>query len=276
MILKDRYFVISLLLFLVATIESVGGLLGLWSVIGEERLVILSIEGAVLIGLLVNCYAIKNWVYHHSTESSHRLLAWTTLVSIALCICGDVVNFNLPLSYYRYDDIIKHDYLVDSVFFFGPGYALFLMVTCCIILSNGLKPKILLVVLSIASLIGATSFMSMHLSNTGLTVSLITGAYAVLITLVGASGIILFVTLRKSTARVALFIVASGLVLATIADGVIGQFWIYGNNGEGYYPIAKYINWSLYIASQSILIHLARIAVWHKNGVYKPLVMSMK
>jgi hypothetical protein len=272
MILIDRYFVISLLLFLVATIESIGGLCGLWSVTGEERLVILSVEVAVLVGLLLNCYAIKNWVYHHSTETSHRLLAWATLVSLALCVCGDVVNFNLPLTYYRYGGLIKHDYLADSVFFFGPGYALFLVAACSIALSNGLKLKTLLIVLTVASLLGGASFMSMHLSNTGLHVSMITGVYAILITLVGASGIMLLMTLRKSTARFALWFVASGLVLATIADGVIGQFWIYGNNGEGYYPIAKYINWSLYIASQCMLIHLARIAVWHKNGAYKPLI----
>ena len=271
MMFKDKYFVISLLLFLVATIESIGGLWGLWSVTGEERLVILSVEAAVLVGLLVNCYVIKNWVYRHSTETSHRFLAWAILASLALCICGDVVNFNLPLTYYRYGGLIKHDYLADSVFFFGPGYALFLVSACSIALSNGLKLKTLLIVLTIASLVGGASFMSMHLSNTGLNVSMITGAYAVLITLVGASGLMLFVALRKSTARFALWFVASGLVLATIADGIIGQFWIYGNNGEGYYPTAKYINWSLYIASQCMLIHLARVAVWHKDGVYKPL-----
>jgi len=271
MMFIDRYFVISLLLFLVATIESIGGLWGLWSVTGEERLVILSVEAAVLVGLLANCYAIKNWVYRHSTETLHRFLAWATLVSLALCVCGDVVNFNLPLTYYRYSGLIKHDYLVDSVFFFGPGYALFLVAACSIALSNGLKLKTLLIVLTIASLVGGASFMSMHLPNTGLHVSMITGVYAVLITLVGASGIMLFMALRKSTARFALWFVASGLVLAAIADGVIGQFWIYGNNGEGYYPIARYINWSLYIASQCMLIHLARIAVWHKNGGYTPL-----
>jgi len=268
MIFIDRYFVISLLLFLVATIESIGGLLGLWSVTGEERSIILFVETLVLVGLMANCYAIKNWVYRHSTEASHRFLAWATLASLALCLCGDVVNFNLPLTYYRYGGIIKHDYLVDSVFFFGPGYALFLVASCSIALSNGVKLKTLLLVLTIASLVGCASFMSMHLSNTGLHISMVTGLYAVLITLVGASGLMLLIALRKSTAKIALCCVACGLILATIADGIIGQFWIYGNNGEGYYPIAKYINWSLYIASQSMLIHLARIAVWHKNGVY--------
>lgn len=125
MIFKDRYLITSLIIWLVATIESIGGLYGLWSVTGKERLVILLIEAVVLIALLANCYAIKNWVYRHSTDPSHRFLAWITIVSLALCIGGDVVNFNLPLTYYRYGGIVKHDYLADSVLFFAPGYVFF-------------------------------------------------------------------------------------------------------------------------------------------------------
>jgi hypothetical protein len=268
MIYKDRYFVTSLIIWLVATIESIGGLLGFWSVAGEERLVILSIEAVVLIALLANCYAIKNWVYHHSTDASHRLLAWMTFFALAFCVCGDVVNFNLPLTYYRYGGIVKHDYLADSVLFFAPGYVLFLVIACWITLENGLKPKTLFTSIAIAAVVGAMSFFSMHLIGTGGHVTIVTGIYAVLIALVGVSGVVLFVVLHKSTARFCVCFVACGLILAAVADGVIGQFWIYGNNGEGFYPTAKYVNWSLYISSQCMLIHLARVAVWHKNGVY--------
>lgn len=148
----------------------------------------------------------------------------------------------------------------------------FLVVACWIALANGLKPKILFASLAIAALVGAISFLSMHLADTGVHVTMVTGIYAILITLVGISGILLFLALQKSTARVYVFFVASGLVLAAIADGIIGQFWIYGNKGEGFYPTAKYINWSLYIASQCMIIHLARLAVLHKNGAYKAVI----
>jgi hypothetical protein len=272
MIFKDRYLITSLIIWLVATIESIGGLCGFWSVTGKERFVILLIEAAVLIALLVNCYAIKNWVYRHSTDSSHRFLAWITVAALALCLCGDVVNFNLPLTYYRYGGIVKHDYLADSVLFFAPGYILFLVVAYWVSLANGLKPKTLITSLAIAALVGAVSFFSMHLAGTGELVTIVTGIYAVLITLVGMSGIVLLMALHKSSLQFFVWFVVSGLVLAAVADGVIGQFWIYGNNGEGFYPTAKYVNWSLYIGSQCMLIHLARVAVWHKNGVYKPVV----
>lgn len=264
----DRYFVTSLIIWVVATIESIGGLAGFWSITGNERFVILFIESAVLFALLANCYAIKNWVYSHSTETSHRVIAWVTVIALALCICGDVVNFNLPLTYYRYDGIVKHDYLADSVTFFAPGYALFLTVVCWLAIANDIKAKVLLIWFVIGSLVGAASFFSMHLSGTGSHVFIVTGGYAVLITLVGVSGFILLSSFRNSTIKRGVWLVSSGLVLAAIADAVIGQFWIYGNGGEGFFPAAKYVNWSLYIGSQCLLIHIARLAVWHQKDRY--------
>jgi len=269
--LIDRYLVTSLIIWVVATIESIGGLAGYWSIIGNERFVILFIESTVLVALLANCYAIKNWVYRHSTETSHRVIAWVTVIALALCICGDVVNFNLPLTHYRYGGIVKHDYLADSVTFFAPGYALFLTMACWFAIANGIKPKVLFIWGVIASLVGAASFYSMHLPDTGSHVSIVTGSYAVLITLVGVSGIILLTALRNSATKCGVWLVAIGFVLAAVADGVIGQFWIYGNGGEGFFPAAKYVNWSLYIASQCLLIHIARLAVWHKKGTYNPI-----
>ena len=115
-------------------------------------------------------------------------------------------------------------------------------------------------------LVGITSFISMHLSGTGTHVSIVTGSYAVLITLVGASGLILLTAFRNSVIKRGVWLVSIGLVLAAAADGVIGQFWIYGNGGEGFFPAAKYVNWSLYIGSQCLLIHIARLAVWRKKG----------
>jgi hypothetical protein len=264
--LKDRYLVTSLIIWLVATVESIGGLAGYWSITGNERFVILLIESAVLVALLANCYAIKNWVYRHSMETPHRVCAWVTFVALALCVCGDVVNFNLPQTYYRYGGIVKHDYLADSVTFFAPGYALFLTIACWFAISSGIKPKVLLIWIIIASLVGAASFLSMHIPNTGQHVSMVTGSYAVLITIVGASGFILITGLRNAAKNRGIWLVAIGLVLAAVADGVIGQFWIYGNAGEGFFPAAKYVNWSLYIGSQCLLIHIARLGVLFKKG----------
>ncbi|HBY85704.1 MAG TPA: hypothetical protein DEO86_07510 [Colwellia sp.] len=264
--LIDKYFVTSLIIWVVATIESLGGLAGYWSITGNERFSILFVESAILVALFANCFAIKNWVYRHSSETTHRVIAWIAIIALALCICGDVVNFNLPLTYYRYGGIVKHDYLADSVTYFAPGYALFLTIACWLAISNGTKPKVIYSWGVIAILLGVASFISMHLSGTGKHVSLVTGGYAVLITLVGASGLVLLAAFHNSVFKRGVWLVSIGLVLAAAADGVIGQFWIYGNGGEGFFPAAKYVNWSLYIGSQCLLIHIARLAVWHKTA----------
>lgn len=269
MIYIDKYFAASLVIWLVATVDAIGGLCGFWSVTGEERLILLSIEGSVLVALLLNCYAIKNWVYRHSANTSDRAIAWIVLAALLLCIGGDLVNFNFPLSYYRYAGVVKHDYLADSVLFFAPGYFIVLLVACWLALQHGLKVTSLLALLVIASLGAGLSFNAMHLPGTGALVSSITGGYAVLIAMVGASGVALLLAMRQSQARGVVWLMAVGLALATVADAVIGQFWIYGNDGEGYFPAARYVNWSLYIASQCLLIHLPRLAVWQSKVVHR-------
>jgi hypothetical protein len=55
--------------------------------------------------------------------------------------------------------------------------------------------------------------------------------------------------------------VAAGLVLAAVADAVIGQFWLYGHAGQGFFPAVRDVNWVIYIGSQSLVIHLPRVAV---------------
>lgn len=258
----DKYFAASLVIWCVATVDAIGGLCGFWSVTGDAQFILWFIECAVLTAILLNCYAIKNWVYRHSVNTSDRAIAWIVLVALLLCLCGDLVNFNFSLSYYRYGGVVKHDYLADSVLFFAPGYFIVLLVTCWLVLVHGLKAKRLLALLAIASLVAGGVFSTMHLPGTGAWVSGLTGGYAVLIAMVGASGVALLMSLRRSRAGAAVWVVAVGLGLATVADGVIGQFWIYGNGGEGYFPAVRYVNWSLYIASQCLLIHLPRLAVW--------------
>lgn len=52
-----------------------------------------------------------------------------------------------------------------------------------------------------------------------------------------------------------------GLVLASVADVVIGSFWIYGNEGQGFFPLVSDLNWMIYIGSQCLVLHLPRVTV---------------
>lgn len=262
----DRYTATSLIIWIAAMAEAAGGLLGLWSVSGAARQPILVVEGMLLLALLANCYGIKNWVYRNTGNTAYRKAAWLSFASLALCIAGDVVNFNLPQTFYRHGPVVKHDYLADSVLFFAPGYLLLLAAVVLVVRANGFKGSALLATLMAGAFAGGLSLASMHLPGTGLYVSAITASYAILITAVGASGLALVAAFGGFRARPAVWLVGAGLVLAAIADGIIGRFWLYGNHGEGYFPAARYVNWMLYIGSQCLVIHLARAAVWHSES----------
>lgn len=257
----DRYVIASVVIWLAATVDALGGLLGLWSVEGEERGVLLSAEALMLAALFANSLALKQWVYRNTTRSLYRQVAWLSVLSLALCIGGDLVNFNLPETYYRHGPIIKHDYLADSIWFFAPGYLVLLFAVLRITLANGLSGRVVSGTLWLAAILGGGAIYGMHLPGTGDYVSAMTSFYAIFITVVGASGLAFVLSFGAARFQPAVLLVGGGVVLAAAADSVIGQFWIYGNGGEGYFPEARYVNWSLYIGSQCLVIHLARVSL---------------
>lgn len=261
----DRYVITSLVVWLAATADAAGGLVGFWSVNGGERLWVLGAESLMLMALFANSLALKNWVYRNTTIPLYRQLAWLSVGSLALCICGDLVNFNLPQTFYRHGTVIRHDYLADSVWFFAPGYLLLAIAVIKVAMANGMRAGAMLALAIVAGLIGGGAFSVMHLPGAGHYVSAITGFYAVFITMVGASGLAFIVSFGKARFKPAVLLVGGGIMLAALADSVIGQFWIYGNDGEGYFPAARYINWVLYIGSQCLVVHLARVSLWHRG-----------
>lgn len=53
-----------------------------------------------------------------------------------------------------------------------------------------------------------------------------------------------------------------GLFITELADAIIGAFWIYGDQGRGVYLQVRFINWFVYISSQCLVIHLAKIVAF--------------
>lgn len=244
-----------------AIIDSAGGMLGLWSVTGgdAQRLTITAFEAVTMLLLLANSVAIWRSV-HAAAEMVHlRTVATLCTLSLLVCLGGDVVNFNLPQSYYRHGDLIRHDYLADSVMFFAPGYSLLLAAVVLAWRTTGRPYWPLIVGLGVAAGVGLLTFSSMHLPGTGTYVTAITGGYSIVITAVGISGVLLVWACGGVRARAGIWCVGGGLLLANLADAVIGQFWIYGNSGEGFFPIAREANWILYVGSQALVIHLPRV-----------------
>lgn len=265
MVNKNKFVTAAALIFSIATIDAIALLLGLWSPFGEHALLVWSVSGAVLLGLLLLSFSIKNWVYKNSNNPLHRKVAWLSFISLILCVGGDIINANFPQTFYRHGGVIKHDYLADSVSLFGPGYLLLLINGALVAAANQIQNKITYGAILLGAFFGVATFALMHLPGTGLYVTAITGSYAALVTAVAALGLVIVYSFGGLSAPLGVKLVGLGFVLVCVADAVIGNFWIYGNNGEGFFPAVRYVNWILYIGSQCLVIFLPYVFVLYNK-----------
>ena len=261
---EKKYVCTTILIFAVATVDSIGSLFGFWSKSGAVGTIVLIVKGLVLLGLILLSFSLKNWVYHRTSNSKYRSIAWLSFGALIVCVGGDIVNANFPKTFYRYEGVVKHDYLADSVLFFGPGYLLLLVTGALVAIENNVNRLMLYVFIMVGGLLGAISVWLMHIPGTGLFVTAMTGGYAALIGAVGLFGFVLIHSFGGVRASYGTWLVGLGFLLAAVADAVIGNFWMYGNGGEGYYPEVRDVNWILYIGSQCLVIYLPYILVSQK------------
>lgn len=248
----------ALFLTVLATAMSVVALTGVWGIDGAavERLQFGAAELLLIALLLVNGFAIKRWVFAQTNDLLARQLAWLCLLSLMLCVAGDVVNRNFAQLFYQHGVVVKHDYLVDSVWFFAPGYSLLLLAVWRAAREKAVSNRFMRNTAMVGGVIAALSFLNMADFAAGEYVLGITGSYAVLITVVGVSSLWLLKAYGAISGPAAIRWVALGLALAAIADSLIGSLWIYGNDGEGYFPVISHINWIVYFASQALVQQL--------------------
>ena len=134
-------------------------------------------------------------------------------------------------------------------------------------MASKVKGRVIFTSISTGLLLGALSVFAMHLPGTGAFVKAMTVGYAGLI---GAVGFLGFVIIRSFGGRKGsnkAWLVGLGFILACVADAVIGNFWIYGNGGEGFYPAVRDVNWILYIGSQCLVIFLPTVLVSHHQRI---------
>ncbi|TMP52195.1 hypothetical protein CWB81_03305 [Pseudoalteromonas sp. S1688] len=258
--IKHPHQVISFIAWLCALVVM---LIGLFTPNNKEILLFLTVSSLCL--LMFNSVAISAWVFHQFKDKQLRFIAVLCSAALMLCTLGDVINFNLSQHYHRYATLIKHDYLIDSILFFAPGYSL-LFLACVLAYKrqqaiSQLKSILFMVVVLVIS---ATSLASMYLDGAGIPILAMTGVYSVVVTSVGLMGLMLVVGYGGFYAPKPIMWVSLGLLLAALADAIIGAFWIYGNQGQGFYPQVRYINWFIYISSQCLVIHLAKVVALAK------------
>lgn len=184
-----------------------------------------------------------------------RKVAGLVCAALILSVLGDIVNLNLSESYYRHGEYIKHDYLVDSIWFFMPAYLCYCVAFGVWLRHQGVRQKALVLSCLVAGSVGLVSYLGMFNLNAGSYVVSLSALYSMVIALPLAFA---FGVLRwaKSFSRFSRVLLATGLLLATLADAVIGQFWLFTDDVEQFYPAVREWNWLLYCTSQVILTFL--------------------
>ena len=238
-------------------------LIGLFTPNNKEILLFLTVSSLCL--LMFNSVAISAWVFHQFKDKQLRFIAVLCSAALMLCTVGDVINFNLSQHYHRYATLIKHDYLIDSILFFAPGYSL-LFLACVLAYKRqqAISQLKSILFMLVALVISATSLATMYLDGAGIPILAMTGVYSVVVTAVALMGLMLVIAYGGFHAPKPIMWVSLGLFLAALADAIIGAFWIYGNQGQGFYPQVRYINWFIYISSQCLVIHLAKVVALAK------------
>lgn len=247
----DQFRANALVLVLLSTLLQGIALLGLWPVEDGTagKLWFGNAEMGLIILLLVNGWFIRRWTLQTGQGLLVKSTATLCFLSLLLCVGGDFINRNYFNIQHAYGSSVQHTYLADSVWFFAPGYGLFLWATIRVARARGISSGFVLTCAGIAGGLGALTFADLYTPEAGSYVSSMTGGYAVFISIVGVSAIWLVRALGWQVA----YPVAIGAVMATIADGLIGNFWLYR---DGFYPTISHLNWILYFASQALVQQL--------------------
>lgn len=221
---------------------------------GPAKWALATAEMALLMALLWNGWRIRRLVAAHTTAQLPGQVATLVFASLAICLLGDLVNRNLPPRFFAYDNVIEHSYLADSVWLFFPGYALFIVAAW--LASRGrIATGWYLPTLVLATIAGALMFLDMVPDGTATYIRLMTGAYTMLIAMMVPAAVWILLAFGRRSWPVAL-----GAVLATVADALIGQFWLFGT---GWFPAIAFINLMVYFLSQALIQQLPLVTLAH-------------
>ena len=270
----NRFSKIAFFLWLFALGQSLMAMLGIFTInqSSTERVIFGIIELLTILLLILNAVAIRNFIAKQNSTSAH-FFSKVCLYSLLFCAAGDIVNRNFPQLFYQYDEVIQHSYLADSVLFFFPGYLMLVIAIAYLAIKNGFSKKLLMISSLLVMIIALATYQDMHLPTTNIFFTLITASYSVLVSILALSAIWLISAFRQRKIPTRLWWAAAGLVLAMIADALIGKFWIFGANGQGYFPLISHLNWIIYFGSQALIQQLP-IALFQIKAELNPEPMT--
>ncbi|UUO24260.1 hypothetical protein FGD67_14255 [Colwellia sp. M166] len=274
-----RFSKVAFCLWLFALVQSVLAMLDIVTInqSSTERVLFGIVELLTMALLILNAVTIRNFIAKQNCANAYRF-SKICLYSLLFCAAGDIVNRNFPQLFYQYDEVIKHSYLADSVLFFFPGYLMLVIGIAHLAIKSGLSKKWLVISTLLVTVVALVTYRDMHLLTTNSVFTFITASYSILVSILALSAIWLIMSCTQTKIPVRLWYVAVGLVLAMIADALIGKFWIFGAQGQGYFPLVSHINWIIYFGSQALIqqlpIALLQIKQHHNHVNAAPIISN--
>ncbi len=210
-----------------------------------------TVELLLVAGLLYQGWRIRQWAVASGQGALVRQIARLCFCSLLLCGLGDIVNRNYLERYYPWDEVIKHGYLVQSILFFFPGYAL-VVVANWRLGAPHVHPRTVVWGTLAALGLGALAFFGSYDPRVNALASAAMLAY----TLLHAVLVLSVVWVVRACGWAASSLVAMGVLLAAVADALIGHFWIFSDH----FPVIEHVNWIVYFASLAMIQQLPFLA----------------
>lgn len=206
-----------------------------------------TVEMAFVVALVVQGWRLVGWSRRPGLDPLVAEVARWCLASLVLCALGDLVNRNYPQRSFEFDDVLRHSYLVTSIWFFLPGYAIVVAINRRVTRSS-ITPGRAAATVLVGAALGLLAAFVNAVPGLARYPSTMIAAYTVVLATLAASTVWLVVGYSWRAARV----VVVGCLLAVLADALIGSFWI----ATDHYPAIEHVNWIPYFASLAMIQRL--------------------
>jgi hypothetical protein len=205
-----------------------------------------TLEMALVVSLGVLSWRTMRWSRTLDDDDT-RDAATLVFVSLVLCGLGDLVNRNYLGRSYEFDDVIRHSYLITSIWCFLPGYAVAAW-------ANRRVTRRVVAPVTAGAMAGAAGAvgLAIHVAGRDPEVaaypSTMLLAYTMLLAVLAVSA----TWLGRAFGWRAAALPIAGAWLAVVADLMIAELWI---RRDGY-PTIEHANWIVYFVSLAMIQQL--------------------
>lgn len=220
-----------------------------------------TVEMALVVLLGVQGWRIVRWAATTGQPPLVGALARLCLASLVLCGLGDLVNRNYLEQSFQFDDVVRHSYLITSIWFFLPGYAVVVWALRRAT-EHRIPARAAAATVALGAVAGAVAVAATRVPGMAAYPTAMVAAYTVVLAVLGASTW----WLVRTDGLAASIVVVLGCWLALLADLLIGTWWI----AEDRYPTVEHANWIIYFASLAMIQRLPFLVADRRVGTAGP------